>query len=233
MVTTVGVVTGLVAMETLALVWPAGTVTVGGGVAALPLLAMATTAPPVGAGPLRVMLPVAGVPEVVLVCAMVNEVTETPVGGGVGVGDVPQTPGPPPPQTWPKLQPQTMVPPHPSGPMQAGMARSRQVLGEQPLVTVNGRLTGTWPDPLEAAVMLTVWVAATVFEANTVSAPPPTVQPPSTRGWPPVKMDATAGSLLVASTSWPWGGAMRSRVAFMNEIPPAAMVDGVSVKSMT
>jgi hypothetical protein len=74
MVTGVDVVTALVLTVNVALLAPAATVTVTGTVAAavLPLI-RETTAPPVGAGPLSVTVPVEGDPPVTLVGFSVSE----------------------------------------------------------------------------------------------------------------------------------------------------------------
>jgi hypothetical protein len=70
----------------LALLAPAGTVTLA-GTAATPVLLLEreTTAPPAGAGPLRVTVPVEDVPPVTLVGLSVNDERET--AGGVTVSD--------------------------------------------------------------------------------------------------------------------------------------------------
>ncbi len=60
--TGVEVVTALVVMVKVPLLVPAGTVTLGGTVAAALLLARETATPPVGAGAFRVTVPVDGVP---------------------------------------------------------------------------------------------------------------------------------------------------------------------------
>jgi hypothetical protein len=74
MVTGVDVVTALVLTVNVALLAPAPTVTVAGTVAAdVLLLERETTAPPVGAGPLSVTVPVEGDPPVTLVGASVSE----------------------------------------------------------------------------------------------------------------------------------------------------------------
>jgi hypothetical protein len=74
MVTDVEVATLLVLTVNVALLAPAATVTVAGTVAAavLPLI-RETTAPPVGAGPLSVTVPVEGDPPVTLVGFSVSE----------------------------------------------------------------------------------------------------------------------------------------------------------------
>jgi hypothetical protein len=58
--------TGLVATLKVALAAPAATVTVAGTVADVLLLPSATCAPPAGAGPLNVTVPVAALPPVTL-----------------------------------------------------------------------------------------------------------------------------------------------------------------------
>ena len=68
MVTGVDVVTALVLTVNVALLAPAATVTLAGTVAAAVLsLIRETAAPPVGAGPLRVTVPVEGDPPVTLI----------------------------------------------------------------------------------------------------------------------------------------------------------------------
>jgi hypothetical protein len=75
MVTTVGVATALVVMVKVALVAPAGTGTLPGTVAAALLLERETSAPPLGAGPFSVTVPVGDdVPPVTLVGLRVSEV---------------------------------------------------------------------------------------------------------------------------------------------------------------
>src|SRR5260370_602297 len=67
MVTEVDAATALVLTVNVALLAPAGTVTLAGTVAAAVLLLVRlTTAPPLGAGPLSVTVPVAGFPPVTL-----------------------------------------------------------------------------------------------------------------------------------------------------------------------
>ena len=74
MVTTVDAVTALVVTVKLALEPPAGTVTLAGTVATpVLLLERETTAPPLGAGPLRITVPVEDVPPVTLVGFSVSD----------------------------------------------------------------------------------------------------------------------------------------------------------------
>src|SRR5690349_13534744 len=106
-----GADTGLVAMVKLAPVDPAGMVTDGGTVAALPLVESATTAPPAGAAALSVTVPVTASPDVALALESVKP-ERLALAGGVVVPGSPQTPGvPPPPHVCPKLQPHESVPP--------------------------------------------------------------------------------------------------------------------------
>ena len=81
MMTGVDVVTALVFTVNVALLAPAATVTVAGTVAVDVLLERETTAPPMGAGPLSVTVPVQGDPPVTLVGFSVSEET---VGRGCG-----------------------------------------------------------------------------------------------------------------------------------------------------
>jgi hypothetical protein len=82
MVTGVEVATGLVLTVKVALVAPAGMVTLAGTLAAALLLDSAMTAPPLGAGPFRVTLPVGEeVPPVTLAGLKATEDRR-------GVGDV-------------------------------------------------------------------------------------------------------------------------------------------------
>jgi hypothetical protein len=82
MMTGVDVVTALVFTVNVALLAPAATVTVAGTVAVdVLLLERETTAPPMGAGPLSVTVPVEGDPPVTLVGFSVSEET---VGRGCG-----------------------------------------------------------------------------------------------------------------------------------------------------
>ena len=83
MLTGVDAVTGRVVTVNVALVAPAGMVTLAGTVAtAVLLLEMETRAPPLGAGALNVTLPGEGDPPLTLVGFSASEVR---VGGGVTV----------------------------------------------------------------------------------------------------------------------------------------------------
>jgi hypothetical protein len=74
-VTDVDVATALVVTLKLALVAPAGTVTLAGTAAAALLLESATTAPPAGAGPFRETVPLEALPPVTLVGLRPSEET--------------------------------------------------------------------------------------------------------------------------------------------------------------
>src|SRR5262245_44875524 len=81
MVTEVAAATVVVVTVKVALVEPAGTVTLAATVAtAVLLLDSVTTVPPAGAGPLRVTVPCEVLPPVTLVWFSVNEETVTVVG---------------------------------------------------------------------------------------------------------------------------------------------------------
>ena len=83
MVTVVDEATVVVFTGNVAVVAPAGTVTLGGTLAAPLLLESATCAPPVGAGPVNVTVPVEEFPPVTLVGFSESEER---VGGGGGAG---------------------------------------------------------------------------------------------------------------------------------------------------
>jgi hypothetical protein len=85
-VTEVEVVTALVLAVNVALAAPAPTVTLAGTVAAGALLERLTMAPPLGAGPLRVTVPVEVEPPLTLVGLSITEDS---------VGDPGPGPGPP------------------------------------------------------------------------------------------------------------------------------------------
>ena len=141
-VTKVVALTAEVVTGKLALVWPAGTTTEPGTVAAAALLDRNTPKPPGGAAMLSVTVPVEEVPPVTEVGF--NDTDDTPE-----LGAVPHWPAtPPPPQVSPKSQPHVIVPPQPSGsaphgpPWTVPPLAARQVVGEQPDVTVSGIVTG-------------------------------------------------------------------------------------------
>src|SRR5882757_8055291 len=79
MVTVVDEATVVVFTGNVAVVAPAGTVTLGGTLAAPLLLESATCAPPVGAGPLNVTVPVDEFPPTTLAGFTVSEESEAPV----------------------------------------------------------------------------------------------------------------------------------------------------------
>ena len=104
-----------------------------------------------------------------------NATPDTPT-----LGAVPHWPAtPPPPQVSPKSQPHVMVPPQPSASVPHGPPctvpplASRQVLGEQPAVTVSGVVTGACPGAPELELIVTVVVLGTELAAWIVAAPPP------------------------------------------------------------
>jgi hypothetical protein len=80
MATVVEEATALVLTTNVALVAPAGTVTLEGTLAAPLLLASATCAPPAGAGPLNVTVPVEEFPPVTLVGFRESEEREREAG---------------------------------------------------------------------------------------------------------------------------------------------------------
>ena len=92
MVIGVDAVTGLVFTVNVAVVAPPATVILAGTVAAAALLERFTTAPPLGAAPLRLTVPVEGVPPVTLVGLRVTEYRLT------DPGPPPEPLYPPPPQ---------------------------------------------------------------------------------------------------------------------------------------
>ena len=77
-VTAVLAATAVVVIGKVAVVEPAATVTLAGTVAAVLLLDSVTVAPPVGAAPLRVTVPVEGLPPVTLVGFTATEDKEVP-----------------------------------------------------------------------------------------------------------------------------------------------------------
>lgn len=215
--------TGFVAMVNDALLCPSGTTTLCGTTADALLLERNTPAPPAGAGMLSATVAVDDVPPCTDAGASASDETDN-------VGLLPHIPGvPPPPQVRPKLHPHASVPPQPSAAEQTDGGRSRQVFGEHPAVTVRGLVNGACPAAPELAEMSTVVCVATDFDAWMVSAPPPLVHPPKTNGWPPLMIEATDGSLLVAEICTPEAGAIFCRTTSMKDTPPAATVEGVSV----
>jgi hypothetical protein len=78
--TVVDAVTALVLTVNVALVAPAGSATLEGMLAAPLLLESATCAPPAGAGPLNVTVPIEEFPPVTLVGFSVSEERETDAG---------------------------------------------------------------------------------------------------------------------------------------------------------
>ena len=82
MVTGVDVVTALVVTVNVALLAPAATVTLAGTVAVAVLLVRATAAPPVGAGPLSVTVPVEEDPPFTVVGLSATDESVGLIGGG-------------------------------------------------------------------------------------------------------------------------------------------------------
>ena len=119
-----------------ALVAPAATVTVAGMLATLALLLESeTAAPPAGAAPLSVTVPVDELPPRTLVGFSASDESET-------ADAPPQTFGvPPPPQVCGAVQePQLKVPPQPSGMLPQLSPWAAQVVGVQPLLAVTVRV---------------------------------------------------------------------------------------------
>src|SRR6476660_10540400 len=85
MVTVVLLPTAVVVIGKVALLAPAGTVTLAGTVAAVLLLDSVTVAPPVGAAPLRVTVPVDELPPVTLVGLTATEDKDKAAGVTVSV----------------------------------------------------------------------------------------------------------------------------------------------------
>ena len=81
MVTGVDAATALVLTVKVVPVLPAATVTLAGALAAALLLDSVTSAPPVGAGPLSVTVPVEGVPPVTLAGLKLSEEAVGRAGG--------------------------------------------------------------------------------------------------------------------------------------------------------
>jgi hypothetical protein len=95
MLTDVTTVTADVLIGNVALVAPAATVTFSGTLAAELLLDSATTAPPVGAGLLKVTVPVADAPAVTLVGLRVSERSNVTEAGSRVKGEVCVSPNSP------------------------------------------------------------------------------------------------------------------------------------------
>ena len=79
-------VTAVVVTVKLTLLAPAGTVTLAGTAVAPELSESDTTAPPLGAAPLKVTVPVEALPPVTLVGLRLKAESVDPVGGGGGDG---------------------------------------------------------------------------------------------------------------------------------------------------
>jgi hypothetical protein len=95
MVTGVDVVTALVLTVNVALLAPAATVTLAGTIAVdAPLLERETAAPPVGAGPLRVTVPVEDWPPPVTLIGLSAIAESVPEPGGVTVSEAVLVPPP-------------------------------------------------------------------------------------------------------------------------------------------
>ena len=113
----------------------------------------ATVAPPKGAGGFNVMVPVELPPPTTLVGFIVTDAT-----AGVGVPHWPGTPLPP--QVSPKLQPQLIVAPQPSG-VGPHDGPPEHEIGTQPAVTVSGCVRGACPAAPEVALISTTAVLGT------------------------------------------------------------------------
>src|SRR6266550_1550476 len=85
-ITSVAFETLAVGMVTVAVLFPDATLTLEGGRASCPLLVNATTAPPSGAGPSSVTVPVTGSPPVCSNGVMVKDSNLLAAGVGAGVG---------------------------------------------------------------------------------------------------------------------------------------------------
>jgi hypothetical protein len=139
-------------------VCPSAIVIVDGTCTKLLLLEIPTSAPPEGAGPFNVTVPI-------------DEFPATTVPGFMPTDDTASTNGPhwfampPPPQVWPgTLHPQLIVPPQPSGVLpQEGPPEHD--LGTHPPLTVRGCVKGACPDAPSLALMVTVFVCGTLFAA--------------------------------------------------------------------
>lgn len=153
---------------------PDGIRMLGGTETKLLSLDSATVAPPNGAGGSSVIVPVDEPPPTTVAGFIVTEVTDETA--------VPHWPAtPPPPQVSPKLQPQLIVPPHPSG-VGPQDGPPEQAMGTHPWVTVRGCVSGACPGAPDEAVMLTTVFWATEFAAWIDSGSCATVQLPSTNG---------------------------------------------------
>jgi hypothetical protein len=137
---------------------PAGMVMLDGTVTKLLVLDRVTSAPPEGAAMFSVTVPVDGFPLTTVLGFMLTLDTANCVG--------PHWPGtPPPPHACPGklVQPQTIVPPQPSG-IEPHDGPPEQVAGTQPAFTVSGCVTGVdWPG--ELALIVTVVVCGTELAA--------------------------------------------------------------------
>ena len=156
---TVPAVNRVVVAVNVPLVWPPAMVIVDGVVTKLLVLESPTSAPPAGAGPFSVTVPV-------------DEFPLTTVLGFIEMLETARTAGPhcpatpPPPHVCPGkfVQPQFNVPPHPSG-VAPQDGPPEHCAGTQPAFTVRGCVNGACPAAPEVALIVTVVCCWTLLAA--------------------------------------------------------------------